>query len=270
MPREPEEPIVCPINPPLAPLPADYYGSIDDLVIRDDTPVDSVFIVKQQQLLTATLYVSWHGGKRKRPFLATSWVGLFYRPQVPPLVPDAMLALDVVQEFDPTRKEHQTYFIWTRGKPPDVVIEIVSDRRGGEETHKLKTYAKWGIPYYVIFDPWKKLRHGVLRVFIASGSRYVPLATPWFEPIGLGLTLWEGTYEHITARWLRWCDARGRVFPTGQELADREQDRARKARRRADQEQRRADQEQRRADEEQARREQLEARLRELGIDPTA
>jgi hypothetical protein len=256
MPREPEETTLIRNGKPLVRLPADYYGSIDDLVIRDDTPVDNPFVVKQQHLLTATLYAGWHGGKTKRPFLATHWVGLFYRPQIPPLVPDVMLAMDVVQEFDPTRKENLTYFIWTRGKPPDVVIEIVSDRLGGEETHKLKTYAKWGVPYYIIFDPYEVLRHGVLRAFVSRGSRYVPLEKPWFETVGLGLTLWEGKYEDMTARWLRWCDARGRVIPTGSEMAEREKERARKARRRAD--------------EERERRERLEARLRELGIDPTS
>src|ERR1700741_2172599 len=96
MPRVREETTVGPTNPLLAPLPADYYGNIDDLVIRDDTPVDSHFTVKQQRRLTEPLYPSWHGGKPKRPFLATAWVGLFYRPQVPPLVPDVMLAMDVV------------------------------------------------------------------------------------------------------------------------------------------------------------------------------
>jgi Uma2 family endonuclease len=285
MPRELEETNAFPSNQPRPPLPADYYGSIADLVIQDDTPVDNFIAEKEQRLLTEPLYTTWRGGKHRRPFIVAAYVGLFFRPKIPPLVPDAMLAMDVVGEIDPARKETLTYLIWTRGKPPDVVVEIVSDRLGGEETHKFKTYAKWGVPYYVIFDPYEVLRHGLLRAFVARNNRYVPLEPPyWFEPVGLGLRLWEGEYEGHTDRYLRWCDARGRVILTGKEKADLEREKLRKQRQRADQERQRADQERQRADQERQRadqerqradqerrqREQLEARLRELGIDPSS
>ena len=39
---------------------------------------------------------------------------------------------------------------------------------------------------------------GVLRVFERQGRKYRPLPEPYFfEDIGLGVRLWEGTYEGI-------------------------------------------------------------------------
>jgi Uma2 family endonuclease len=178
--------------------------------------------------------------------VALANVGIFYAPKEPPLVPDAMLSLDVTQEPEVSKKENNTYFVWTRGKVPDVVIEIVSDRKGGEETHKMRQYAKWGIPYYVIFDPDERLRHGVLRVFGIVRKKYEPTEAAWLEDIGLGLTLWEGVYRDLKARWLRWCDSQGRPIPTGEERADKAAEQARRER---------------------ARRQKLEAQLRKLGVE---
>ncbi len=186
-----------------------------------------------------------------------------------------MIAVDVATTGDPRRKENETYFIWTRGKAPDVVIEIVSDRRGGEETRKLEKYANWGVILYVIHDPAEKLRNGVLRAFGLIRGNYVPIDPKWFEAVELGLTLWKGTYEDRTDTWLRWCDSRGRVIPTGNERADREKSKAKKDRQRAEQERQRAEQERQRAEQERQRAEQerqraerLKAQLRARGIEP--
>jgi hypothetical protein len=43
----------------------------------------------------------------------------------------------------------------------------------------------------------------------------------WIEPLGLGLTMWQGTYQGMTHDWLRWCDKDGAVLPTAQEAADK-------------------------------------------------
>ncbi len=105
------------------------------------------------------------------------------------------------------------------GKSPDVVIELVSDRRGGEDTLKKRHYARIGVKYYVIFDPEKHLRKGVLRAFSLRAGSYKPLKRLWFKSVGLGLMLWEGTYETRTEDcWLCWCDEQGKPIPTGREL----------------------------------------------------
>src|SRR5579884_2440219 len=112
--------------------------NLDDYVIEDGKPVESVFAEKQQRLLTATLYASWPGPGEGRPFQVLSNVGLFYasRERTTPLAPDVMLSLDV-SPGDLSERANRSYFVWERGKPPDVVIEIVSDRRGDEGTLKL-------------------------------------------------------------------------------------------------------------------------------------
>src|SRR5262249_19806070 len=156
-------------------------------------------------------------------FLALANVGLFFSVKQPPLVPDVMLSLDVQLGDDFSRKENRSYFTWILGKPPDVVIEFVSDRRGGEATHKMREYGRLGVTYYVIFDPGNLLKGGVLRRLALRQGSYEPLETPWFPNVGLGLTLWEGRYEGYHARWLRWCEAGGRLIPTGHERADQEQ-----------------------------------------------
>jgi hypothetical protein len=128
------------------------------------------------------------------------------------------------------------------GKPPDMVIEVVSDRSGGEEDFKLEEYARIGVPYYVIFDPDEHLRGGVLRVFHLVRGGYRSRKASWLPRVGLGLKLWEGTFEGLTRSWLRWCDHEGIVVPTGEERAEQERQRA----------------------------ERLAAQLRALGIDPEA
>jgi Uma2 family endonuclease len=220
--------------------------NVHHLIIEDGKPVDNPFAEKQQRLLTEPLYSCWIA-PRRRPFVVMANVGLFFEPKNNPLAPDTMLALDVVQDDDFTRKENRTYFVWTRGKPPDVVIEIVSDRRGREDTTKLLRYQKGEVPFYVVFDPDNILRGGELRAFALRDGIYVPSSSRLFKGIGLGLMMWEGEFEFRHDRWLRWFDSKGRPIPTGKERADAERDRADAAQRRV---------------------ERLAARLRELGVDP--
>src|SRR5947209_7479452 len=145
---------------------------IDSVVIDDGAPVDNIFSEKQMRLLTEPLYSSWGGPEPGHQFLALADVGLFYTDTDPPLVPDVILSLDISQSGDLALKENRSYFVWRRGKVPDVVIEIVSNREGGEETDKLRAYARLNIPYYVIFDPFNMLGGGVLRVFARMPRGY--------------------------------------------------------------------------------------------------
>jgi Uma2 family endonuclease len=214
--------------------------NVEDLVIEDDKPVDNLFVEREYRLLTEPLYISWRSPRGN--FLAVANVGLFFAFREPPLVPDVMLSLDVPASRDLMKKENRSYFLWVVGKPPDVVIEIVSDLRGGEETDKMIAYARLGITYYVIFDPFNRLHHGLLRAFALRDGVYQPIEPLWFEHVCLGLTFWEGEYLGEQGRWLRWCDRGGVVLPTGQERAEQEKQRA----------------------------EQYAAKLRALGINPDA
>src|SRR5689334_10753867 len=114
----------------------DELPDISNLAIEDDTPVDNLISEKQQRLLTEPLYSSG-SVLGERLFLVAANVGVFYASSKPPLVPDVFLSLDVEVPQDWTQKKNRTYFVWEFGKPPDVVIEIVSNREGNELGSKL-------------------------------------------------------------------------------------------------------------------------------------
>ncbi len=221
---------------------------VDHLVTEDDTPVDSIFSEKQQRLLTEPLFSSWAPEGEKRSFVALANVGLFYSVRQPPFVPDMLLSLDVELPPDVHPKPFRSYFLWEYGKPPDVVIEVVSNREGGEDTDKLRGYARIGVKYYVIFDPDGLLSDQPLRTFRLEVGAYRDMAEPiWLPCVGLGLRLWQGRFEDMDDMWLRWVDKEGRPIPTGAERAEREQARAER---------------------EQARAERLAEQLRRLGSEP--
>jgi hypothetical protein len=238
----------------LAPLPPELWPNIDHLVTEDNTPVDSLFSEKQMRLLTEPLYASWAGPGQGRPFLVCANVGLFYAIRQPPLVPHTLLSLDVRVPDDLHARAHHSYFWWEYGKVPEAVIEIVSNKEGGELDVMLQKYVQIGILYYAVFDPEHHLQAEDLRLFVLRDRAYVPLAGSWLPVVGLGLTLWQGTFEGREALWLRWCDQDGRPIPTGAEQAE--------------QQRQRADQAEERAENAEQRAERLAAQLRALGVDP--
>lgn len=193
---------------------------ISDLIIEDDQPVDSLYSEKLQRLLTNALYASFKPGI---PFLVTANVGLFYALKTNPLVPDVMLSLGVSAPANFERREDRTYFVWEMGKPPEVAIEIVSNRKGHELGSKLTAYAHAGVSYYVVYDPLqhlKELEGSRLAIFERQGSHFVPYDSMWMPDVGLGLTLWQGSYEGVTVEWLRWCDQEGQILLTGEERSE--------------------------------------------------
>jgi hypothetical protein len=120
------------------------------------------------------------------------------------------------------------------------VIEIVSNREGGELSTKKERYESLPVAFYVVFDPFHLLGPEALVTFGLRGGRYERAPGPVFPSLGLGLCLWRGRFEDIEREWIRWCDAEGRPLPTGVERAEKEKERA----------------------------ERLAAKLRALGIDP--
>ena len=97
-----------------------------------------------------------------------------------------MFADDVESPPNTRESDFRSYFVWVVGKPPDVAIEIVSDKRGREDTDKLKTYERIKVPFYVIFDPDECLEGGVLRAFGASNGKYSPIDPARLGDLGLG------------------------------------------------------------------------------------
>ena len=114
------------------------------IITEDDEPVDNLFSDKQQHLLVEPLYSGWHSGQ---PFLANANVGVFPALHGSPLVPDMFLSLGVeTPREDIWKKENRSYFFWIYGKPPDAVVEVVSNREGGEGDHKVNAYARMAYP----------------------------------------------------------------------------------------------------------------------------
>lgn len=237
---------------------------VSHIITEDDTPVDNFGSEKQQRLSTEPLYSSWAGPGEGRPFLASANVGLFRSPDLSPIVPDVFLSLDVTAPDNWWEKRQRTYFVWQFGKAPEVVFEIVSNRKGNEDGHKMTEYAKMRIPYYIIFDPAQHLKGQKLTVYaLTLRGEYEEISGSYLAGVGLGVTLWDGEFEGKHTTWLRWIDENGKLIPTGKERADQEQQRA-------EQERQRAEQERQRADSAETRAEQLAAKLRALGIDPDA
>jgi Uma2 family endonuclease len=257
---------------------------ISQFVTEDDTPVDNLLSEKNMRLLVESLYTSWPGPADGRPYVAMANVGLFYAVHAPPLVPDVLLSLGVRAPDDLNLKENRSYFTWLYGKPPDVVIEIVSNREGGELGDKLLDYARIGVGYYVVFDPFHCASDHTLQIFTRLANGYTSVNETWMPGVELGLMLWEGEYESVAGIWLRWRTAANELVLCGAEAkalseqraeaerqhADAEGQRADAERQRADAEGQRADAEHQRAQEAQARAEALAAKLRALGVDPDA
>ncbi|MEM7125824.1 MAG: Uma2 family endonuclease [Chloroflexota bacterium] len=242
-------------------LPPIQRPNVDHLITEDDTPVDNIFSEKEQRLLAGSIHASFGEHQPDRKIEAFANVGLYHSVNESyPLVPDVMASLDVELPDDIWAKRHRSYMIWEYGKAPEIVIEIVSNKIGGEE-QKIERYGRMGVAYYVIHDPENQLGNGILRMFKLSPSDFEELDEFWVPGLELGLTLWNGEFEGWNATWLRWVDKDGNLLETGME-------REAKERQRAEEERQRAEEEHRRAEEAEQDRERMAAKLRELGIDP--
>ncbi len=215
----------------------DYYvPDASQLVTEDDTPVDNFATEKQQRLLITSLYSSL----QNQTFLAAANVGIYHTDGQSPIIPDVFLSLDVQVPQNWWEKQNRCYMLWKFGKPPEVVIEIVSNKEGDELGSKLKTYEHMRASYYVIYDPTQQLSQQALRIYEIRGRRYFETSETWLEQVGLGLTLWQGEFEGRQDMWLRWCYQDGTLLATGDERAKVAEQRAT----------------------------QLAEKLRSLGIDP--
>jgi Putative restriction endonuclease len=203
-----------------------HLPDISRLITETDEPVDNIFSAKQQRLLIEALSASldaWNPAGRS--VLMDANVGIFTTQDAPPLVPDAFVSVDIDEPKEFDYSVIRAYFVWIFGKVPDVVVEVVSNRKGGEMDSKRQKYARLHIPYYAVFDPFDELHKGELTVYELRRSSYIAVqpnaqGVYWMEEVGLGLRLWNGFYERSEARWLRWCDADGVLIQTGFERSE--------------------------------------------------
>lgn len=228
----------------------DYYvPDANQLITENDTPVDNFASAKQQRLLVGTLYSS----VQNQTFLAEANVGIYHTDGQPAIVPDVFLSFDVQVPENWWEKQNRCYLVWKFGKPPEVVIEIVSNKVGDELGNKLRIYEHMRVSYYIVYDPTQQLG-SVLRVYELRGRRYSETTETWLEQVGLGLTLWEGEFEGRHDVWLRWCYQDRIILPTGDERAQQAEQRVQQAEQRLRHAEQRSD--------------LLAERLRSMGIDP--
>lgn len=205
---------------------AKWEAAVENMVTETAESVENLFFDKQLRLLIESLYSSWQSIvlddslDEQRTFWAAANVGVFASPFFPAIVPDVFLSLNVSPpDGDFSEKDNRSYCLWNyEGKAPEVVIEIISDKRGNEFDEKMESYGRMKVDYYIIFDPQKKYEEPYLRVYERSFAWRYRLREDLNLPnIGLGLILWEGKYENLFGTWLRWCDANNNLLLTGPE-----------------------------------------------------
>ena len=244
-----------------------YYeldeAEYDDFITEDDEPVDNLFSEKQQRLTIEVLQsssIDW----TTRDFMACANVGVYHDKNIRiPVVPDMFLAMDVKHPKSWRKKKNKCYFAWEMGKLPDLVLEIVSNKVGGEESTKKELYAKLGIKYYIVHDPYFYLSKDELKVYqLVRNERYELLteSNNFMPEINLGIQIWQGIFEKEESTWHRWCTKDGTNLLTGMERADLEKEKTEQEKARAEQEKARAEQEKIRAEQEKLKAEQEKTR----------
>lgn len=227
--------------------------SAAELPDSDDTPVDNELQNLIPNLLEAILAIAW--ADRQDWFMGID-MGIYYAPEVPPLVPDGFLSLGVERFVG--EEGRLSYVLWEEDNiVPILTLEVVSKTYGGEYERKKKDYAELGVLYYVIYVPDRRHRRKrqLLEVHRLVDGEYVLQEGDriWMPEIGLALGRERGTYLGRTREWLYWYDQQGNRLPTPEELVEQERQRAEQERQRAEQA-------------EQALRE-LRAQLQRKGID---
>lgn len=183
-------------------------------------PSERVFVGTDLNLYYDVRHPGWH----KRP----DWF--------------VVLGVERAQRQDDLR---WSYVMWQEGETPLLVVELLSPGTEAEDLGQTlrevnQPPTKWQVyeqvlrvPYYAVFDRYEN----EFRLYRLVGTRYERLVLAeqrhWFEELELSLGVWDGEYEGVAGKWLRWQDAEGMWILTAEERVER-----------------------------------LAAKLRELGIDP--
>jgi Uma2 family endonuclease len=185
------------------------------------------------------------------------------------------------------RDSRLSYIPWKEGRPPLIVVELLSPDSDDEDLGTKPQVAgkpprKWDVyerilrvPYYAVYG---RLAEDV-KFFRLKGERYKEVRDHgghlWIEEAGLGLGLWLGEYNGLDRWWLRWYDDQGAWILNKDELAEQEREEKEQERREKEQERREKEQERREKEQERREKEQERARadrlaemLRQLGQDP--
>lgn len=145
-----------------------------------------------------------------------------------------------VPYFDREQDLRLSYVIWQEDVNPFIVVELLSPSTQKEDLGEIEPEpdeppTKWQVyeeilqvPYYGVYDR----QNSSFRAFHLQNQRYQELEIPdnrlWLAELGVGLGVWQGSYQKIDRLWLRFYDASGNWIPTPEE---RERQRAERFRR---------------------------------------
>ncbi|MDB9512563.1 Uma2 family endonuclease [Kamptonema animale CS-326] len=212
-------------NPEEPGLPDEFHSWQPQLLSRTlrlpDYPSDRIFVGSDLNLYYDVHHFLWH----KRP--------------------DWFLVVDVSRLYEETDLR-SSYVVWQEGTNPFLVVELLSpgtekedlgqfveaevdaiEESSGQATREIPP-RKWDVyerilrvPYYAVFSRYSDR----LRIFKLNGGRYqeqiLDVDNPrfWIPELKLGLGVWQGEFEGINRRWLRWYDGVGNWVSTDAEFA---------------------------------------------------
>ncbi len=161
------------------------------------------------------------------------------------------------------KTERLSWVVWEEGKPPDVVIELLSESTASNDKNakKLIYQNQMRVSEYFWYDPFNP---NDFAGFDLNSGAYQPIVLNEKDQLvskvlDLALVRWQGNYRGVDATWLRWATLDGELFPTSQEMVVITQ-------RRAEEVEQRAESEKQRAESEKQRAEQAELQLRQVAV----
>jgi len=252
--------LIAPISRPLEQedpprSPREVLPTMYDLPSEDpeEPGLPDEFHDLQPQLLSRTLSLTDYS--RDNCFTASD-LNLYYDVRHPlwHKRPDWFLVVDVPRMYD-QRDLRRSYVIWQEGNAPSVVVEFLSPGTDAEDLgrfyneaadtseiesltarsdteretppRKFEVYEEQlRVPYYIVYSRYTQR----LRYFKLEGRRYQEQALNpeapllWLIDLEIGLGIWTGEFEGVTASWLRWCDREGNWLLTDTEQAQQQVD----------------------------------------------
>jgi Uma2 family endonuclease len=194
----------------------------DDLPYSDDQPVDNELQLLLPVLLRAILALLW--AERQDWFFGVN-IGLYYDAQLPAIGPDAFLALGALRY---KREQGRLSYVVAQENNivPQWVLEIVSQKPGGEYDSKFEKYAQIGVLYYVVYNPnhWRRDKHQPFEVYRLEEGQYIrQQGNPfWMPELELGIGTERGLHEGLEREWLYWYDPAGHQYPAPENLIAQE------------------------------------------------
>lgn len=229
-------------DPPRSPketLPTMYDLPSED---PEETGLPDEFHDLQPQLLSRTLRLTDYA---RGEYFTASDLNLYYDVKHPlwHKRPDWFLVVDVPRLYE-GHDFRSSYVIWQEGQSPQIVVEFLSPGTEREDLGrfypekspsrskritrpyppgKLEVYEEYlRVPHYIVYSRYTQQ----LYYFKLVGGHYEEQVLQpqnphlWLDDLGVGLGIWEGSFDEVSAHWLRWCDDQGNWLLTDTEQAE--------------------------------------------------